>query len=153
MYIYVYIYIYIYIYINIYIHIYIYIYIGVRGGLPRTAYFFPACVGAGLGADPVCVRPSVRASAPGRRDFCESAPMQRGAHIVVKKAFPCSAALKVLGASSASALSGVMFSNTINHAVFVVLHVWCSRALFSDCPCPAVPCLEVLFFLLGALVL
>ena len=88
-----------------------------------------------------------------RRDLRESAPMQRGAHFFEKKAFPCSVALKVLGATSAAWLSRPMFSNIIRFAVFFVLHVWRSGALFSDSLWPPVPFLEVLFFRLGALVL
>ena len=79
--------------------------------------------------------------------------MQRGAHFFPKKAFPCRVALKVLGATSAAALSQPMFSNIIRFAVFFVLHVWRSRALFSDSPWPSVPFLEIVFFRFGALVL
>ena len=52
-----------------------------------------------------------------------------------------------------AALSRVMFSSIWGSIVFFVLHLWRSRALFSDSPWPSVPFLEVLFFHLGALVL
>ena len=59
-------------------------------------------------------------------------------------------ALKVLGVTSAPALSRVMLSSVWSFAVFFVLHVWRSRALFSDSPRPSVPFLKGLFFRLGA---
>ena len=80
--------------------------------------------------------------------------MQRGAHFLEKKkTFPCSVALKVLGATSAATRSRIGFSNIRSFVVFIVLHFWRSGTLFSDRPWPSVACLEVLFFRLGALVL
>ena len=70
-----------------------------------------------------------------------------------KKTFPCSVALKVLGVSSAAWCSRPMFSNIFGFVVFIVLHLWRYRALFSDSLWPSVPFLEVLFLRLGALVL
>ena len=67
-----------------------------------------------------------------------------------KKAFPCSMALKVLGVTSAPALSRVMFSSIWGFVVFVVLHIWRSRALFSDSPWLSLPFLKGPFFRLGA---
>ena len=75
------------------------------------------------------------------------APMQRG---TLAKSLPCSVALKVLGVTSAPALSRVMFSSIWGFVVFVVLHVWLSRALFSDSPWPSDPLLQTSFFHLGA---
>ena len=67
-----------------------------------------------------------------RRDLPERAPMQRGARFFEEIAFPCSVALKVLGVTSAPALSRVMFSTIWGFLVFFMLHLWRSRALFSD---------------------
>ena len=85
--------------------------------------------------------PSTRGRA--RRDLCESAPMQRGAHFFAKIAFPCSVALKVLGVTSAPALSRVTFSNIWGFVVFIVLQLWRSGALFSDSPWPSVAVLSI----------
>ena len=68
-----------------------------------------------------------------------------------KIAFPCSVALKSFGASSAPPRSRPMFSNIFGFVVFIVLHLWRSRALFSDSLWPSVTFLEVVFFRLGAL--
>ena len=78
-----------------------------------------------------------------RRDLPESVPMQRGAHFFEKNAFPCSVPLKVLGVTSAPALSRVTFSNTWGFAVFIVLKLWCSGALFSDTPWPSLAVLSI----------
>ena len=73
-----------------------------------------------------------------RRGLHESAPMQRGARFFPKKAFPCSAPLKVLSVTSAPARSRVTFSNTLGFVVFIVLQLWRSGALFFDNPWPSV---------------
>ena len=97
------------------------------------------------------VRPSVPRAA-GRHPQ-PSAPMQRGARFFEKKSFPCSVALKVPVATSTLVRSRVMFSNISGFIVFVMLHLWRSRALFFDIPWPPVPSLEISFFPVGALVL
>ena len=114
-----------------------------------------------------------------RSAFSRSVPMQRGARFVFRKmhaidsrrgskglmgqrshaawrsffetkTFPCSVALKVLGVTLAPVLSRVMFSTVWGFVVFVVLHVWRSRVLFSDSPWPSDPLLQTSFFHLGA---
>ena len=77
-----------------------------------------------------------------RRDFRESAPMQRGAPWI-KIAFPRSVPLKVLGIILAPALSHVTFSNTLGFGAFIVLKLWCSGALFSDTPWPSLAVLSI----------
>ena len=92
-------------------------------------------------------------SAPPRRDLGVNGKTNVFSSLFSKIAFPCSVALKSFGASSASPRSRVMFSTIFGFVVFIVLHLWRSRALFSDSLWPSVPFLEVVFFRLGALVL
>ena len=71
-------------------------------------------------------------SAPPRREFGVSAPMQRGAHFFEEIAFPCSVALKVLGATSAAVRSRIGFCNIWSFVIFFVLPVSRCGALFSN---------------------
>ena len=66
--------------------------------------------------------------------FPKSLPCSVALVLLFAKSFSCSVALNVLGVTSAPALSRVMFSSIWGFVVFFVLHVWRSRALFSDSP-------------------
>ena len=83
--------------------------------------------------------------------FCspKSLPCSVALVLLFAKSLPCSVAIKVLGVTSAPALSRVTFSSIWGFVVFVMLHIWRSRALFSDSLWPPVPFQKGPFFRLG----
>ena len=114
-------------------------------------HFFPKALRAS-GSRLVVWRSRGRGRGPpwGHRGVTEASSRRTRSHgawrsFFEEVAFPWSVALKVLGATSAAALSRVMFSNIWDSIVVFMWHRWRSRALFSDSAWASIPFLEVCF--------